>query len=170
MFAEDAAFLQEADYAEAEPYGEAPELGYYGEAEPLAEYYPPPSYGMQMPQITPPGMTRSIWSPYERRYVMYRYDMFQRRWVRASPPSPYGGSPYGGGGAPPGWVQGGTPAHRRVYMRCSVWPGPPGLTPSGAMAPGMPGMPPGMPGYPGMPGMPGMPGAGGGRRRRRRRR
>lgn len=73
--------------------------------------------------------------------------------------------------APPvGWV---TPAlpytgqqPRRMYMRCSVWPGPAGLVPE---APGQwPGAP-GTPGAPGGPGVPGAPGMPGGFRRRRMR-
>jgi hypothetical protein len=75
--------------------------------------------------------------------------------------------------APPvGWV---TPAlpytgrqPRRVYLRCSAWPGPSGMVPAYAVQPGgAPGVP-GAPGSPGTPGMPGMPG--GGRRGRRMRR
>ncbi|MBZ5701872.1 MAG: hypothetical protein LAN84_08490 [Acidobacteriia bacterium] len=74
--------------------------------------------------------------------------------------------------APPvGWT---TPAlpytgphPRRLYMRCSVWPGPAGLVP---VAPGQwPGAP-GMPGAPGGPGAPGMPGGGMRRRHMRFRR
>lgn len=75
--------------------------------------------------------------------------------------------------APPpvGWV---TPAlpftgtkPRRMYLRCSVWPGRAGMVPTYAnqALPG-PGMLPGMPGMPGMP----MPPGGRGRRRRRGRR
>ncbi len=75
-----------------------------------------------------------------------------------------------------GWV---TPAlpytgtmPRRMYLRCSVWPGPPGMVPTFANQPQVPGFPPG-PGIPGPmgPGGPMMPGGpmgpGGGRRRRR---
>ena len=169
MFAHDPSSLQEAEIAEVEPFAEAVYNG-YAEAEPFAGYgefypqqYPPRQYPQQqsfmqsmIPQI------RMHWSPQFGRMMPHRWDMMMRRWVPA-----HGG----GGGPPPGWHQGGTPPHRRVYLRCSVWPGPPGLVPINAGAPGMPGMPGGMPGMPGMP-MPGMPGAGGGggRRRRRRRR
>lgn len=78
---------------------------------------------------------------------------------------------------PVGWV---TPAlpytgmlPRRMYLRCSMWPGPTGMVPTFAtQGPGGP-VPPGAPGIPGMPGMPGIPGPmgprRGGRRRRRRR-
>jgi hypothetical protein len=172
MFAHAPSSLQEAEIAEVEPFAEAVYDG-YGEAEPFAgygEYYPTP-----YAPPPPPGLFqsfapqfRTVWSPQEGRNVNYRWDPMQRRWLRTSPAG------YGGG-MPPGWGPGATPPSRRVYMRCSVWPGPPGLVPAGA-APGYPGMPgaqPGMPGYPGMPGMPGvpgMPGMGGGRRRRRRRR
>jgi hypothetical protein len=89
---------------------------------------------------------------------------------------------------PPGWIPPQIPytgrQPRRVYLRCSTWPGPPGLVPAsaaagfpvpgtpgfpGAVPPGTPGIPP-VPGMPGAPGMPAMPGPfGGGRRRRRRR-
>ena len=166
MFAQDPNSLQEAEIAEVEPFAEAMYDG-YAEADPFAgygEYYPPPSYGIQMPQITPPGLTRQIWSAAENRYVTYRWDMFQRRWVRSYPS--YGGSP---GGIPPGWMQGGSAAPRRVYMRCSVWPGPPGLSPAAAGQPGYPGQP-GFPGQPGYPMQQPYPGGGGGRRHRRRRR
>lgn len=58
-------------------------------------------------------------------------------------------------GIPPGWRRpfGPMGAHgrSRMYLRCSTWPGPPGLVP---------------PTFPGA----AMPGGGGGRRRRRRRR
>jgi hypothetical protein len=57
-------------------------------------------------------------------------------------------------GPPVGWI---TPAlpftgrqPRRLYMRCSVWPGQAGLVPIAATGPGMP-VPPGMPVTPGMP-------------------
>lgn len=62
---------------------------------------------------------------------------------------------------PVGWV---TPAlpytgrlPRRMYLRCSMWPGPTGMVPAyAAQGPGGPALP-GMPGMPGVPGMPGMP-------------
>lgn len=170
MFAEDATYLQEAEFAEPE-FAEAAYDG-YAETEPYGEYYPyaqpapyappvpyaQPSYGIQLPQITPPGLTRTVWSQTENRYVTYRWGwsmMYGRfKWIRVTPrfnggypgaPVPYpGASPY-------------SPYPQQGY---------PGM-------PGYPGQPayPGQPGYPGMPGMPGFPQAmGGGRRRRRRRR
>lgn len=161
MFAHDPSSLQESEIAEVEPFAEAVYDG-YAEAEPFAgygEYYPPRPYPQQqsfMQSMIP--QVRVFWSPQLGRMMPHRWDMMLRRWVP---------SHGGGGGPPPGWHQGSTPPARRVYMRCNVWPGPPGLVPVNA---GMPGAP-GMPGYPGMPGgMPGMPGAGGGGRRRRRRR
>ena len=168
MFAEDMTHLQEAEFAEPE-FAEA-EYGDYAEVEPYGEY-PQPSYGYQFPQVTAPsftpgGMTRTVWSPYENRYITYRWGwslMYNRwKWIRVTPrayggypgmQSPYPGSPYPQAGYP------GQPGYPGMYPGT---PGQPGM-------PGMPGMPsqPGMPGYPGMPGMPG---AFGGRRRRRRRR
>jgi hypothetical protein len=66
------------------------------------------------------------------------------------------------------------PQPRRLYMRCSVWPGQSGLVP---LEPGTwptPQPAPTVPGTPGAPGVPGFPGGfiprhrgGGGRRRRR---
>jgi hypothetical protein len=68
---------------------------------------------------------------------------------------------------PSGWTQPPIPytglAPRRVYMRCSVWPGPPGLVPTTAMNGQL------MPGMPGYPGMPAMPGGGGFHHRHHRR-
>jgi hypothetical protein len=59
---------------------------------------------------------------------------------------------------PVGWVTTALPytgtQPRRMYLRCSTWPGEPGLVPAFAMQPG--------------PGQPGGPGGRGGRRRRRR--
>lgn len=77
-------------------------------------------------------------------------------------PRPFFPRPFFRAPQPVGWV---TPAlpftgtrPRRMYMRCSVWPGPAGLVPAFANQ-ALP--------APGMPGVPGMP-PGGGRRRRRR--
>ena len=156
MFAHDPSSLQESEIAEVEPFAEAVYDG-YSETEPFAGYgeYYPQQYPQQqsflqsmIPQI------RVFWSPQLGRMMPHRWDLMLRRWVPNY-------------GTPPGWQQGTTPPARRVYMRCNVWPGPPGLVPTAAGMPGMPGYP-GMPG--GMPGMPGMPGTGGGGRRRRRRR
>ena len=74
MFAEDMTHLQEAELAEPE-FAES-EYGDYAEAEPYGEF---PSYGYQMPsfqfqpQFSAGGMTRTVWSPYENRYVTYRW-------------------------------------------------------------------------------------------------
>jgi hypothetical protein len=74
---------------------------------------------------------------------------------------------------PAGWVRPALPftgrQPRRMYLRCSVWPAPPGLVPQFATQPPVPGMP-GAPGVPGLP--PGVPPGAGFRRRgfRRRRR
>jgi hypothetical protein len=86
-------------------------------------------------------------------------------------PRPYAPRPFCRAPQPIGWV---TPAlpytgrlPRRMYLRCSVWPGPKGLVPAIANLP--------VPAVPGVPGMP-VPAAAAaaamavGRRRRRRRR
>jgi hypothetical protein len=85
-------------------------------------------------------------------------------------PRPYAPRPFCRAPQPVGWV---TPAlpytgrlPRRMYLRCSVWPGPKGLVPAIANLP--------IPAVPGAPGMP-VPAAAAaaamaGRRRRRRRR
>lgn len=98
MFAEDANYLQEADFAESD-MGESPYDGYaeteYGEypyPQPYAQPYTQPSYGIQLPQITPPGMTRTIWSQFENRYITYRWNFLLGRWIRITPRM-YGGYP-----------------------------------------------------------------------------
>jgi hypothetical protein len=68
-------------------------------------------------------------------------------WMRQIRP-PFHQRPY-----PVGWVSPTLPytgtAPRRLYLRCSVWPGRAGLVPAfAAQGPGVPGMP-GMPGLPG---------------------
>jgi len=89
-------------------------------------------------------------------------------WAQASFPSPFPVpvQPPGFPPQPPGWVQASFPftGQRRLYLRCSAWPGPQGLMPEGAMQ-----QFPGSPLLPGMtpPGM--MPPAAPLRRRRRRR-
>jgi hypothetical protein len=173
MLAEDASYLQEADFGESE-FGESAYDG-YDESDAIGEYYPynqqqaypqqpygyqQPSYGIQMPQfrITPPGFIRRIWSAQENRFVVYRWNILLRRWIRVTPRvPPYGASPY----------QPGYPGMQQPYPGAPGYPGYPGQ-PAYPGQPGYPGMPP----FPGQPGMPGMPGAqaGGGRRRRRRRR
>ena len=164
MFAEDMTHLQEAELAEPE-FAET-EYGDYAQAEPYGEY---PSYGYQLPQLTAPsftpgGMTRTVWSPSENRYISYRWGwslLYNRwKWIRVTPRYQYGGypgmqSPYPG--SP--YAQAGYPGQ----------PGYPGMYPGMPGQPGMPGMP-GQPGMPAYPGMPGMPTASGGRRRRRHRR
>ena len=115
MLAEDASFLQEADLGESDFAGSV--YDGYAESDTIGEYYPynqyqqpyqqqyqqpyqQPSYGFQMPQIqfpqiTPPGMTRTIWSPTENRQIVYRWNIFLNRWTRVTPRMfPYGGSPY----------------------------------------------------------------------------
>jgi hypothetical protein len=76
-----------------------------------------------------------------------------------APPIPY---PYQNPGMPfprdfmqrPGWPFGWqrpqfpTPPQQRMYMRCSVWPGPGGLVPP-VPFPGQPGAPSPFPGVPG---------------------
>src|ERR1051326_4345859 len=116
MFAENGTYLQEAELAEPDS-SEAPYEG-YGESEPYGEYnpyqqpyqqpykppyqqpsqqpyqqpyYSQPSYGVQMPQVSLPGITRTVWRPMEGRFVTYRWSLFMNRWVRVTP---YG---YGGG-------------------------------------------------------------------------
>jgi hypothetical protein len=60
-----------------------------------------------------------------------------------------GASPYPVGPLPPGWVRpmGPVTGSNRLYLRCSTWPGPPGLAPAGINPPGYPPAP-GYPGYP----------------------
>jgi hypothetical protein len=57
-------------------------------------------------------------------------------------PVPAGLAPMGPA-VPAGWVQPPIPytgpTGRRVYLRCSAWPGPRGLVPAGAVHPGAPG-------------------------------
>ena len=80
------------------------------------------------------------------------------------PPIPSGYMP------PP--YPGAAPPRRRMYMRCAMWPGPPGLVPTAAMSPTpvtvVPPPPPGMPPFPPtlVPGGGGFSRRGRGRRRR----
>jgi hypothetical protein len=74
---------------------------------------------------------------------------------------------------PPGWIPRPTPytgmPPRRMYMRCAVWPSPPGLVPAWAAQAQAPA--PGAVPLPGqVPGLPGTPGGGGRHRRGRLRR
>ena len=104
---------------------------------------------------------RRVWSPSLRRFISMVWNPTQRRWVNAGPvPLPVPVPARLGPGlvrrwrTPPGWTRplGPVTGANRMYLRCSMWPGPAGLMPVGA-------------GQPGAPGMPGM-----GRRRRRYRR
>lgn len=119
-----------------------------------------PILGLPLPRLPfGGGPRRSVWSPILRRFVSMVWNPAERRWVTAPgapPPGPYPGRPWWQR-IPPGWQRGQLPltGANRLYLRCTAWPGPAGLTPI---------LPPGAPG------MPGMPGAPGGRRRRRFRR
>jgi hypothetical protein len=139
-------------------FGEEPYLG-LGQAWSPSPYspYPYPSYQVQPPGYAPPQAYQAQPQPFRLPWLL------NRPWRRCDPPV--------------GWV---TPAlpytgpgPRRLYMRCSVWPGPAGLVPEApGQWPGLPGMPaPGAPGFPGFPGAaPGVPGGGFRRFRRRHRR
>jgi hypothetical protein len=74
--------------------------------------------------------------------------------------------------APPGWPSPAAPftgaPPRRLFMRCSVWPAPPGQAPPFASQPYMPGMQPYVPGIPGTPALPPAMQAAAARRRRGR--
>jgi hypothetical protein len=39
---------------------------------------------------------------------------------------------------PPGWARTPVAGARRMYMRCAMWPGPPGLSPTGGVVPLLP--------------------------------
>jgi hypothetical protein len=120
---------------------------------------PIPRLPIPLPRLNLGFGRRRVWSPNLRRFVSMVWNPTQRRWVNAGPVPPAAGGAVGPGLArrfriPPGWMRplGPVTGANRLYLRCSMWPGPSGLLPMGA-------------GQPGAPGMPGM-----GRRRRRYRR
>ena len=91
---------------------------------------------------------RRVWSPSLGRFLSMVWSPTQRRWVNAGP-APASGMPIAPPRAPwfrripPGWMRPLAPVTgaNRLYLRCSTWPGPAGLTPVGAQQPGAPGMP-----------------------------
>jgi hypothetical protein len=102
------------------PSAEEEEYGQYGQYAPPGPMYMPPPAPMALPGQPMPGQF----------------------------PLPVRPRPYCRAPQPVGWI---TPAlpftgmrPRRLYLRCSVWPGPKGLVPAIATQPGAPGAVPGM--------------------------
>jgi hypothetical protein len=92
---------------------------------------------------------RRVWSPSLRRFISMVWNPTQRRWVSGGPVPPPAAAvafrprPFASWRTPPGWMRplGPVTGARRMYLRCSMWPGPSGLMPMGAGQPGGPGMP-----------------------------